>query len=142
MKYLRRNGDEGGEDDPLTSKIIGIAIEIHRTVGPGFPESHYHRAMEIELAHAGISFVSEASLANHYKGKILGTFSADLVIEKRLLVELKALEELPLIAEIQVVQYLKASGIEIGLLLNFGASKLQIKRKYRTAKTYSDIRLQ
>ena len=131
MKYLNRNGTEKREDDPLTSKVIGIAIEIHKELGTGFLESIYHRALEIDLAEAGLFFISGAPLAVRYKGHILGNFAADLMIENQLLVELKALETLPLSSEIQVVNYLKASHIEVGLILNFGTAPLQVKRKYR-----------
>ena len=134
MKYLNRNGNNGTagiEDDPLSSKVIGLAIEIHKEIGPGYFESIYHRAMEIDLAEAGISFVTEASLPMKYKDHILGTFVADMIVDKRLLLEFKALENLPLVSEIQVVQYLKASHLDIGLILNFGTATLQIKRKFR-----------
>jgi len=130
MKYMNRNGNHV-EDDPLTAKVIGIAIEIHKQLGTGFLESIYHRALEIDLAEAGISFISEAPLAVNYKNHILGTFAADLIIESKLLVELKALENLPFSSEVQVVNYLKASTIDVGLILNFGTAPLQIKRKYR-----------
>jgi GxxExxY protein len=142
MKYLNRNGTDRHEDDLLTSKVIGIAIEIHKEIGPGFSESIYHRAMEIDLAEAGLSFVSEASLAVKYKDHVLGTFAADMIVEDGLLLEFKALENLPLISEIQVVQYLKASRLDIGLILNFGTATLQIKRKYRHhTQIDQDIRL-
>jgi GxxExxY protein len=142
MKYMNRNGTDRGEDDPLTAKIIGIAIEIHKELGTGFVESIYHRALEIELAESGLDFVSEAPLAVKYKDHILGTFAADLIVEKRLLVELKALEILPVSAEVQTVNYLKASGLDVGLILNFGSAPLQVKRKYRNrAPIDSDLRL-
>ncbi len=131
MKYLNRNGAGGNEHDPLSERIIGIAIEVHKELGPGFMESIYHRALELELADAGIPFVSEAPLTVIYKGHVLGNFSADFLIEKSLLVELKALETLPVISEVQVVHYLKAAGLPVGLILNFGTTPLQIKRKYR-----------
>jgi len=129
MKYMNRNGN-GGEDDPLSSKVIGLAIKVHTELGSGFLESIYHRALEIELAEAGLDFVSEAPLTASYRGRIVGNFTADLIIEKRLLLELKALEFLPLSAEVQTVNYLKASGLDVGLILNFGTAPLQIKRKY------------
>jgi GxxExxY protein len=142
MKYMNRNGSLKTEDDPLTSKVIGLAIEIHKELGTGFLESIYHRALEIELASAGIFFVTEAPLVVKYKGHILGTFAADLIIENKLLIELKALENLPLSSEVQVVNYLKASNIEVGLLLNFGTAPLEIKRKYRTRRAIDpDLRL-
>jgi GxxExxY protein len=131
MKYLNRNGANGREDDPFTSKVIGIAIELHKELGPGFSESIYHRAMEIDLAEAGIHFETEAALVVRYKERVLGSFAAEMIVEKRLLLEFKALEFLPIISEVQVVQYLKASGLDVGLILNFETAPLQIKRKYR-----------
>jgi GxxExxY protein len=131
MKYLKRNGADEVEHDPLSEKVIGIAIQIHKDIGPGFLEFIYHRAMEIELAEAGVFFVCEAPLVFKYKGHVLGTFAADMIVEKRLLIEFKALDHLPLIAELQVVSYLEASQLDTGLVLNFGAGTLQIKRKFR-----------
>ena len=142
MKYLKRNGINPIEDDPLSSKVIGLAIDIHKELGAGLPESIYHRALEIELAAAGLTFVSEAPLVVHYKNQVLGTFAADLIVENCLLVELKALEHLPLIAEVQVISYLKASKIDIGLILNFGTAPLSVKRKYRNSvRIDDDLRL-
>jgi GxxExxY protein len=98
--------------------------------------------MEIDLAEAGISFATEVPLAVKYKERILGSFVADMIVEDRLLLEFKALENLPLISEIQVVQYLKASRLDVGLILNFGTGTLQIKRKYRhRPRIDQDIRL-
>jgi len=130
MKYMNRNGDHV-EDDPLTSKVIGLAIKVHKELGAGFVESIYHRALEIELAEAGLNFVSEAPLTVFYRGKVVGSFAADLITEGRLLLELKAVEILPVSAEVQTVNYLKACGIEIALILNFGTAPLSIRRKYR-----------
>ena len=130
MKYMNRNGNHV-EDDPLTSKVIGLAIKVHKELGTGFVESIYHRSLEIELAEAGINFVSEAPLSVFYRGRIVGSFTADLIIEGRLLLELKALEILPVSAEVQTVNYLKACGLELALILNFGTAPLQIRRKYR-----------
>ena len=142
MKYLKKNGTGSLENDPLTEKVIGLAIGIHKELGSGFLESIYHRALEIELAEAGIFFVSEAPLSVKYKNRILGTFEADLIIENKLLVELKALEILSVNTEIQVVNYLKASRLEVGLILNFGTSPLQIRRKYRDPLSLDvDLRL-
>ena len=141
MKYMNRNGNHV-EDDPLSSKVIGLAIKVHAELGMGFVESIYHRALEIELAAAGINFVSEAPLTVFYQGRVVGNFTADLIIEGKLLLELKALEILPMSAEVQTVNYLKASGLDIGLILNFGAAPLQIKRKYRTLPLIDpDLRL-
>ncbi len=142
MNYLYKNGSTQPKNDPLTEKVIGLAIDVHKELGPGFPESVYHRSLELQLAEAGLDFASEAPLTVRFKGHIVGTFAVDLLIERQLVVELKALEELPLIAEVQVVSYLKASGHDIGLILNFGQSPLQVKRKYRNrAETDLSLRL-
>jgi GxxExxY protein len=141
MKYMNRNGNHG-EDDPLSSKVIGLAIKVHTELGTGFVESIYHRAWEIELAEAGLNFVSEAPLSVSYLGHVVGNFTADLIIEGKLLLELKALEILPMSAEVQTVNYLKASGLDVGLILNFGTAPLQIKRKYRNRPLIDpDLRL-
>jgi|ERR1700677_1619728 len=137
MKDLRRNG-KITQEDPLTSKVIGLAINIHKELGPGFSEAIYHRAMELDLADAGLSFVSQAPFTVTYKERVLGNFAADLVVEDKLLLELKALTNLPVVAEIQVVQYLKASGLDLGLILNFGEMPLQIKRKFRERRHDDD----
>ena len=131
MKYVNRNGSEREDDDPVTAQVIGLAIEVQKELGTGFLESIYHRALEIELAEVGLAFVSEAPLVVKYKNRVLGTFAADMIIDGKLLIELKAVDILPLSSELQVVNYLKAARLDVGLILNFGAVPLQIKRKYR-----------
>ena len=126
----------------MSAQVIGLAIKVHTELGAGFVESIYHRALEIELAEAVINFISGAPLTVTYLGRVVGNFAADLIIEGKLLLELKALELLPLGAELQTVNYLKASGIDTGLILNFGTAPLQIKRKYRNRPvTDPDLRL-
>ena len=118
----------------LTQAVIGMAMEIHRTMGPGFNESVYHRCMEVELAAAGIDFESKVPIDVFYKGKLVGKFEADmilLVIDKRLLIELKSCEAILKAHEAQTVNYLTATNIDDGLLINFGAPSLQVKHKYR-----------
>jgi GxxExxY protein len=98
--------------------------------------------MEVDLAAAGIAFRSEARFPLEYKARVLGTFIADMVVEDGLLLEFKAMETLPIAAEIQVVQYLKAARLDVGLILNFGTAPLQIKRKYRRrAEAGSELHL-
>lgn len=121
-------------EDELTHKIIGCAMKVHGTLGHGFLESVYHRCMEIELANLGIHFESEKKLNVFYEGKIVGHFVADLYISPKLIVELKAIETIAPIHEVQLVNYLAATGIDNGLLLNFGNQSLQPKRKFRTSK--------
>ena len=119
--------------DQLTESVIGMAMEIHRLTGPGYNESIYHRSLEVELASAGIPFESEVPINVFYKGKIVGKFEADMVITigKQLLIELKSCETIVKAHEAQIVNYLTATGIDGGLILNFGAPSLQFKRKFR-----------
>ena len=118
------------EVDKLTEKIIGCAMKVHRALGAGFLESVYHRSMAIELTHCGLFFESEKKLNVLYNGHVVGNFIADFHFESGLIVELKAIESLVKAHEIQVVNYLAATGIDNGLLLNFGSESLQIKRKF------------
>ena len=142
MNYMNRNGNVVGQDDPFTSKIIGLAIEVHSQLGPGFLESIYHQALAIELTEAGIPFQSQKPLIVSYKGRIAGSFIADIVVEDRLLLELKALDSILSVHELQIVNYLKATGLDLGLILNFGKSTLQIPRKFRhVPKTDASISL-
>ena len=129
--------------DELTHKVIGLAMEIHRELGPGFLESVYHRSLELELAAAGILFESAVPITVFYKGRVVGNFEADLVIQSdpRLLIELKATENISKMHEVQTVNYLTATGIDHGLVINFGASSLQFRHKYRKPKLGSAKKL-
>jgi GxxExxY protein len=118
-------------DDVLTGQIIGLAMEVHRTLGPGFLESVYRRALLIELHRAGIRADPEQRIAVRYRGEVVGEFIPDLVVEQRLIVELKAVQNLDKAHEVQTVNYLTATGLETGLLINFGSRSLQFKRKFR-----------
>jgi GxxExxY protein len=120
-----------GFDDPLTEKIIGCAIKLHRVLGPGFLENIYHQGLAHELTKAKISFSSEARMQVVYDGIVLGEFLADFLVEKRVVLELKAVESLTKAHEIQLVNYLTATRIDVGLLINFGGSKVQVRRKLR-----------
>src|SRR5689334_7378724 len=109
------------EERGLTERIIGCAMKVHSTLGPGFLESVYHKALEHELRKAGLKVESQKAIAVHYDGIAVGEFAADLLIEERVIVELKSNQALSLANEVQLVNYLTATGIEIGLLLNFGS---------------------
>lgn len=116
-------------NDPRTEAILGAAIEVHRTLGQGFLEKAYHLALEKELTSHGIPFVSEVELPIWYKGQQLATrYRVDLVCFGDILVELKAVAELGRIESAQVINYLAACRKPVGLLLNFGAPVLQIRR--------------
>jgi GxxExxY protein len=118
--------------DPLTQKVIGEAMYVHRILGPGFVESIYQTALVLRLKKAGLPFVCQQSLSVFFEDEIIGTFLADLVIDNRLIVELKAVSALTTTHEVQLVNYLAATKIEVGLLMNFGGTSLEFKRKFRT----------
>ena len=120
------------EHEKLTETIIGCAMKVHRTLGPGFLESVYQRALAHELQKAGLRFECEKPIQVSYDGIIVGDFAADMLVEGTVMVENKAVQTLAPAHEVQVVNYLTATGIEIGLLLNFGAPQLEFKRKHRT----------
>ncbi len=114
------------DNDPLTEKIIGAAIEVHRHLGPGLLESAYEECLCQELSHQGVAFNRQVALPIVYKGtKVEPGFRVDLIVEEKVLLELKAIEKILPIHEAQVLTYLKLSGIGTGLLLNFNAMPLK-----------------
>lgn len=112
-------------------------MRVHTTLGPGFLESVYKRALIHELTKLGLIVESEKALTVTYDGIIVGDFSADLLVEGRVLIELKANQSLVAANEVQLVNYLTATRIDLGLLLNFGALRLEFKRKTRLPKPRS-----
>lgn len=118
----------------LAGKVIGLAMKVHTALGAGFLESVYHKAMVHELTKAGLQFESEKPLAVVYDGILVGDFIADFLIESELIVELKAVQSLAAAHEVQTVNYLVATGKDVGLLINFGAERLEFKKKFRLSK--------
>jgi GxxExxY protein len=117
------------EDDPRTYSIIGAAMEVHRQLGCGFLEPVYQEAMAIELENRNIPFVEKAQLNLEYKGQLLrSTYNPDFICFGSVVLELKALSRTGGIEEAQVMNYLKAIGHEVGLLINFGARSLEHRR--------------
>jgi GxxExxY protein len=115
--------------DPQTHAIIGAAMEVHRQLGPGFLEAVYQEAMAIELADRDILYVREAELPVFYKGRRLNcSYRAGFVCYESVIVELKALQALTGVETAQLLNYLKATRLERGLLLNFGCPSLEFKR--------------
>ena len=111
--------------DAVMFRVIGAAIEVHRHLGPGFLESIYHRALAIELGERGLSFETKRRIAIVYKGRALHGQELDLIVESKVVVEVKAVSSLAGIHESQLVSYLKATGLRAGLLINFNVSVLK-----------------
>jgi GxxExxY protein len=130
------------KDHELTQAVIGFAMKVHRTLGPGFLESVYLNALVHELRRAGLSAEVAQRITVRYENIIAGDFIADLIVNDILLCELKAISSLSKADEVQLVNYLTATNRDFGLLLNFGAPSLQFKRKYRRNASVSDVDLQ
>ena len=112
----------------ITSEILSIAFEVHKIIGPGFVESVYQKAMLVECNLRKIGADSEIQLPIFYKNILVGSRRADLLIKKKVIVELKAVTELNDIHLAQWINYLEAFNLDVGLLLNFGSKSLQYKR--------------
>jgi GxxExxY protein len=112
----------------LTAKIIECAFKVHRNLGFGFLESVYRNALMIELSKVGLVTEWEKKLQVHYDSQIIGDFIADVIVENKIILELKCVKQISPVHEAQLVNYLKATGIEVGLLINFG-EQVEIKRK-------------
>ncbi len=117
--------------ETLTGAIIGCAMEVHKILGPGFLESVYEKALAIELELHGYTCERQTPIQATYKGHPVGDFVSDLLVDKRVIVEFKACQTLHDRHSIQLVNYLTATGIDNGLLLNFGTDSLQFKRRRR-----------
>lgn len=116
------------EQEELTGEIIGAAIRVHRELGPGFLESVYEEALCIELTLCGIRYERQVPVEIRYRGQRAGEHRLDLLVEGKVVVELKAVLELQAIYYATVRSYLRATGKSVGLLLNFAAPTVQAKR--------------
>lgn len=115
--------------EELTYKIIGIAMKVHKELGPGFLEAVYEEAMIIELEKEGIPFQNQVSIEIEYRGKKLKKkYRADFIIDQKVLVDLKGIRKLTEVDSTCMINYLKATGLRVGLILNFGRSSLEWKR--------------
>jgi GxxExxY protein len=116
----------GGDADGGTRRVIGAAIEVHRALGPGFLESVYEEALAVELEIRGVAFRRQVPVELDYKGRRIGLARLDLLVEERLVVELKAADRLAPVHLAQVLSYLKATRLRHGLLLNFNVPALRL----------------
>ena len=112
----------------LTHKVIGCAMEVHRVLGPGFREYIYHRALAIELQKAGVPFQDEYELPVFYKGDKIGLRRADFWIDNNVSVEIKARSEIDNTHLAQAINYIEASNVATGLIINFGSPSLEFRR--------------
>ena len=111
-----------------SQKVIAAAHNVHKELGQGFLEKVYKNALAIELRDAGLTCDLEVPMSVQYHGLIVGDYVADMVVDGKIIVEVKAVAELSSIHEVQLVNYLKATGLQVGLLINFGRS-VQVKRR-------------
>lgn len=112
----------------LSYEVIGAAIKMHKIIGPGLPENVYQKAFERELSLRRIPYSSQHQIDIEYKGEIIATYHLDLVVDNKIVVEHKAVDALAPVHDSQVLTYLAASKLRLGLLLNFGQTKIQTKR--------------
>ena len=124
----------GSKQYDLCGQVIGAAMRVHTALGPGFLESVYQNALRWELQKFGLKIDVQRPITVHYDGQVVGFFTADLLVNDSLILELKANQLLAKAHEVQLVNYLVATGIDGGLLLNFGAERLEYKKKFRLPK--------
>ena len=117
--------------DQLITEVIECAKRIRRQLGPGFLEKVYKNAMVVELRKLNLNFETEKLIQVLYDGIVVGEYRTDIIVEGRLILELKATQDLSIANEVQLVNYLTSTQIDDGLLINFGSDKLLFKRKYR-----------
>ncbi len=121
--------------EDLTHEIIGACFEVSRELGAGFVESIYENAVMIALEERALDSQRQVPLAVHYRGQVVGRFQADIVVEKTIILELKAVAKITPQHKAQLINYLNATGLDVGLLLNFGRPKLQFARCWRDGDT-------
>jgi len=117
--------------ESLIKAIVNSAYNVRMFLGPGFLESVYKNALGVELSKQNIPYEFEYPMNVFYKDEVVGEFRADILVDHRVIVELKAVNTLASVHEVQLVNYLHATQLDHGLLINFGAPKIEVKRKYR-----------
>ena len=116
----------------LSFRIIGAAMEVHSVLGPGFLESIYQAALEKELTLRGIPFDHQVELPVSYKGDLVGVYKADLIVDGKVIIEIKGISKLNASHQAQALHYLAATGLELAILINFGAGSLDYRRVVRS----------
>ena len=122
------NTDRALIERELTERVIGVFYSVYNELGRGFLESVYENAVALALREGGLAAIQQVPLVVKFRGQDVGEFRADIVVEKRIVLEIKAVERLALAHEAQLINYLKASKIRVGLLLNFGP-RAEFKRR-------------
>ena len=112
----------------ISRKIIGCAFQVHNTLGCGFLERVYENALVMELRKERLKVVQQAPIKVYYEGEVIGDYIADILVEEEIIIEIKAVKAIDEIHEAQLLNYLKATRLKLGLILNFGTPKLEIKR--------------
>jgi GxxExxY protein len=125
-------------DEGLTHVVIGCAMTVHRVLGPGFLESVYQKAFAHEIQKTKIKVVCECPIKVIYDGVHVGDYFADMMVGDRIIIENKAVQCIAVFHEVQLVHYLTATGLDTGLLFNFGSSSLQFRRKNRLYRPRGD----
>lgn len=119
----------------MTEKIIGCAFRVYNTMGFGFLESVYEKCLLIELKQIGLRVEAQHPVSVYYRRELAGVFVADVIVEDLVILELKSVHQVHTIHEAQLVNYLTATGIKVGLIINFAKHKVEIKRKVRELET-------
>jgi len=115
--------------EAITEKIIGCAYEVYNTMGFGYLESVYEKCLMFELNNAGLNAVSQSPVKVNYKGGNVGDYIADVIVENSIILELKSAKSISDAHKVQLVNYLTATGLKVGLIINFGPNKVEICRR-------------
>jgi len=121
--------------EDIKEKVIGCAYCVYNAMGFGFLESVYEKCLLIELKKEGLKAYSQVPIVVHYENEVVGQFKADIIVEDSVVVELKSVNQLAQSHEVQLVNYLVATGKDVGLILNFGENRVEVKRKIRELKS-------
>ena len=130
--------DKNLKHEQITKSVIGCAFEVINELGAGFLESVYEKALLLALRQKGLSAISQHPVKVLFRGECVGDFYADIFVEEKVIVELKAVKAVAPENQAQIINYLNATGIEVGLLINFGNPKLEYKRFTRSTKLNRD----